>query len=305
MRNRYLRIILISSICTMLFSGCGQSNQISSANDPKQYTVVTSFYPIYISTLNITKDIPDVKVINMTKPQTGCLHDYQLRPADLKTLESANAFVINGAGMEAFMDKVTKQMPQLKIIEASKGIELIKNKTDGEENTHVWVSISYAIIQVHNISEQLSSANPENADKYKKNADEYIKKLEAKKDEMHKELDGIKNKDIVTFHEAFPYFAKEFNLNIVAIIEREPGSEPSAGELADTIKTIKDAGVKALFAEPQYSPKAAESIALQTGAKVYTLDPFATGSNNPGLDDYINAMDANLKSLLEALVGDK
>ena len=59
----------------------------------------------------------------------------------------------------------------------------------------------------------------------------YIVKLEAQRDKMHKSLDNVKNRDIVTFHEAFPYFAKEFNLNIVGVIEREPGSAPSAKEL--------------------------------------------------------------------------
>ena len=162
MNRNYFKIILVVFTCAMLFSACGQSKQTANTGNLKQFTVVTSFYPIYISTLNVAKDIPNVKVVNMTKPQTGCLHDNQLCPADLKTLESANAFVINGAGMEAFMDKVTKQMPKMKIIEASKGIELIKNKTDGEENAHVWVSISDAILQVKNIGEQLAAANTEN-----------------------------------------------------------------------------------------------------------------------------------------------
>ena len=90
---------------------------------------------------------------------------------------------------------------------------------------------------------------------------------------MHEALKDIKTKDIVTFHEAFPYFAHEFGLNIVSVIEREPGSEPSAGELADTIKAINDAQTKVIFAEPQYSAKAAESIAAQTGAEIYVLDP--------------------------------
>lgn len=135
-----------------------------------------------------------------SKPQTGCLHDYQLTPEDLKTLEKANAFVINWAGMEAFMDKVISQQKNLKIVEASKGIELIKDE-NGEENPHVWVSISDAILQVKNISEQLASIDTANASKYKSNADSYMKRLEALKDKMHKSLDGKKNKE--TFKDRF------------------------------------------------------------------------------------------------------
>lgn len=306
MYSKLLKLFSFLLVSIIVLSGCVQSKNTgnpASSNDRSgnKFTIVTSFYPMYISTINITKDIPGVEVINMTKPQTGCLHDYQLTPEDLKTLEKANAFVINGAGMEAFINKAINQQKNLKIIEASKGIELIKDETGGE-NPHVWVSISDAILQVKNISGQLASMNPANAPKYRSNADAYVKKLEALKDKMHKSLDGIKNKDIITFHEAFPYFAKEFGLNIVAVIEREPGTAPSPKELEDTIKIVKDSKIKALFAEPQYPAKAADMIAAETGANIYSLDPAVTGDAKPdGYDEYIKVMGQNLKSLEEAL----
>jgi len=262
-------------------------------------TIATSFYPIYIFTLNVAKDIPNVNVIDMTKPTAGCLHDYATTPADIKNIEGANVFIINGAGMESFMDKITSQMPNLKIVEASKGIKLIKGAGDTGDNAHVWVSISNAITQVQTIGDQLALLDPKNATKYKENTNVYVKKLEVERDKMHQALDGVKNRDIVTFHEAFPYFAKEFNLNIAGVIEREPGSEPSAKELAETIDKVKSLKVKALFAEPQYSTKAANTIAKETGAKVYTLDPVVTGPMEA--DAYINIMDSNLKTLQEAL----
>lgn len=294
-----LFILILSIMCGCNLNTSVKNEDSKNTEAAKKMKIITSFYPMYISTLNVTKDIPGVEVINMTKPQTGCLHDYQITPEDLLTLESAQVFVVNGAGMESFMDKVIKQQRNLKMVEASKGIELIKNESDGEENPHVWVSISNAIKQVRNISDQLAVIDPENAGRYKANTDLYISKLEKKKEKMHNALDNIKNKDIITFHEAFPYFAKEFNLNIVGIIEREPGSEPSAGELAATIEEVKKLEVKALFAEPQYSPKAAEAIARETSAKVYTLDPGVTGEMDA--DAYINIMDNNLKVLQEAL----
>lgn len=300
MRKNYLKVMLVALFCVIMFSACGNTKQTSNSDSIKKFKIVTSFYPMYISTINVAKDISGVEVVNMAEAQTGCLHDYSLTPADIKTLENADVFVINGADMEAFMDKVTGQMTNLKIVEASKGIELIDGE-GGEKNPHVWVSITNAIRQVKNIGEQLAAVNPKNADKYKKNTEEYVEKLEAQSAKMHKEIDGIKNRDIITFHEAFPYFAKEFNLNIVDVIEREPGSEPSAGDYADIIGKVKSTGVKALFAEPQYSPKAAESIASQTGAKVYTLDPVVTGPDEPDTDAYLKAMDENLKSITEAL----
>jgi len=249
--------------------------------------------------LNVAKDIPNVNVIDMTKPTAGCLHDYSATPQDMKNLEGAKVLITNGAGMESFMDKITSQMSNLKIVDSSKGIELIKGDGDEGDNPHVWVSISNAITQVQTIGDQLALLDPNHATQYNENTKVYIKKLEAQKDKMHLALDGIKNRDIVTFHEAFPYFAKEFNFNIAAVIEREPGSAPNAKELSETIDQIKDLKINALFAEPQYDPKAAESIATATGAKVYTLDPVVMGPMEA--DAYINIMDSNLKTLQEAL----
>ncbi|HBW36866.1 MAG TPA: zinc ABC transporter substrate-binding protein, partial [Desulfosporosinus sp.] len=122
---------------------------------------------------------------------------------------------------------------------------------------------------------------------------------EALRTKMHQSLDGVQQRNIVTFHEAFPYFAKEFNLTIAGVIEREPGSAPNAKELSETIEQVKSLKIKALFAEPQYPTKAADSIAKETGAKVYTLDPIVTGPIEA--DAYINLMESNLIILQEAL----
>lgn len=305
--SKITQLFVVMLVSTVLLSGCGQNKtaeeQTSNGTIPqkKDFTVVTSFYPMYISAINITKGVEGVNVINMTKPQTGCLHDYQLTPEDLKTLEKADAFVVNGAGMEAFLEKALKQQPKMKVIDASKNIELLKDET-GEENPHVWVSISNAILQVKNIAEQLATADPQHAAQYKSNAEAYIKKLADLRTNMHQSLDGIPNKNIITFHEAFPYFAKEFNLNIVAIVEREPGTEPSPKELEETVAKIKAANVKALFAEPQYPSKAAQTIASETGTKVYSLDPSVTGEAKPdACDDYLETMKKNAKILQEAL----
>ena len=180
-----------------------------------------------------------------------------------------------------------------KIVNASKGIELV------DDNPHVWVSVSLAMKQVENIARGLSVIDPTHADLYRKNTDAYLAQLDILRKQMHDALKDAKSCDIVTFHEAFPYFAKEFDLNIVAVIEREPGAEPSARELADTINIARKSGVTALFAEPQYPAKAADSIAQETVAKVYTLDPAVTGPMMP--DAYIRIMEKNLVELSKAL----
>lgn len=302
--NKFKYVLAACLMLALFLSGCGQQKQAAPASEQdsaKKLTIVTSFYPMYVAVLNVTKDVPGVQVVNMTQPQTGCLHDYQLRPEDLKTLEAAQVFVINGAGMEQFMDKVIKQQSKMKIIEASKGIALLKDEA-GEENPHVWVSISNAIRQTTNIAEELAAIDKENAEKYKSNAAKYNEKLTALQAKMHAVIDPLPHKDIITFHEAFPYFAEEFKLKIADVIEREPGSEPTPKEMEETIEKIKAAGIKALFAEPQYPVKAAEAIAREAGAKVYTLNPGVTGEARPeAIDDYIKIMENNMNVLKEAL----
>lgn len=296
--SKLLGLVLVVSL---LLSGCGSTGDSKSTEkaEESKTKIVASFYPMYIALLNITDGIDNVEVSNMTGPQTGCLHDYAITTENMKTLEDANIFVINGAGMESFMEKVTSEIPKLKVVEASEGIELIEGDGDEGDNPHVWVSISENIKQVENLGKKLEEIDSKNADKYKENTKKYVDKLKAESEKMHKELDKLPNRDIITFHEAFPYFAKEFNLNIVGVIEREPGTEPDAEELKDTIEKVKELKVKVLFAEPQYPAKAAESIAKETDAKVYTLDPAVTGDDNK--DAYIKIMDKNLDVLKEAL----
>ena len=293
--------ILLCLLLTALLSGCGGNKTASdnAGNTEKngEFKIVTSFYPIYIETINVTKGIDGVVVENMTKPQTGCLHDYQMTPADMKKLENADVFVANGAGMEAFLDDIINEQKQLYVIDSSANIPLLVDEHG--ENAHVWVSVSNSITQVQTIAEELSKADPQHAEQYHKNADEYIARLQQLKDEMHAVIDPLPQRKIVTFHEAFPYFAQEFNLEIVGVIEREPGTSPSPSELTDIINQVKAMPTKALFAEPQYSSTAAEAIANETGAKIYTLDPVVTGADDA--DAYIEAMQKNARTLQEAL----
>ncbi len=296
--TKVLSILLL--VLSVAFVGCGGADKAAEKKTAEPFRIVTSFYPMYLATINITDGVNGVEVYNMTKPQTGCLHDYQLMTEDMKTLEKADAFVINGAGMEDFMDKVTEQQKKLKVIDASRGIELIHD--DEGDNPHVWLSVTDAIQQVRNIADQLKEADPAHADAYEKNAAAYIEKLTALKSEMHAALDNVPHKDIVTFHEAFPYFAKEFNLNIIGVVEREPGTEPTPTELQETIEQVNALPTKVLFTEPQYSPAAAETIARETGAKIYTHDPVVTGEATPQAKNaYIDTMKANMKVLKEAL----
>lgn len=312
MKKRVVLFLSIIMLSAYIVSGCAKpSNSNPPDKNDENMTIITSFYPIYLHVINIAKDIPGVKVLNMTEPQTGCLHDYQLSPEDIKTLNVADVFVVNGGGMESFMDKILSQLDKMPIIDASEHIELIEedhhdhdhdDDHDHEFNPHVWVSVTGAIEQVEQIAKELALLDSANKEHYLQNASEYVGKLEELKKEMHLSLDNISNKNIVTFHEAFSYFAKEFGFNIVGTIVTETGSEPSAKELSKVIEEIKEHDVKAVFTEPQFTSKAADLISKEAGVDLYTLDPVVTsGPTLKEEDEYIKKMKENLQTLEEAL----
>ena len=308
LRNGKKRVIaLLTALALVLgcLSGC------SPRREEAGFRVVTSFYPVYIMALNITEGIEGVSVDNMAGQQTGCLHDYQLQNRDMQNLETADVFVINGAGMESFLSKVLEQLPELPVVDSSEGISFLYEEghshegeedhdhQDEEPNAHIWVSISNYIQQVENITQSLMELDAAHSAQYAANGAAYVEKLTALRDKMHRELDGLPHREIVTFHEAFPYFAQEFDLHIAAVVNREPDSQPSARELADTIRLIRETGVQSVFAEPQYSESAAQIISQESGATLYLLDPGVTGEETP--DAYLNAMEKNLEILKEAL----
>ena len=291
--NSFLKKGIIVLMAVVLLCGCGSKNTI----DNDELKIVTSFYPIYVLTANVVDGIDGVELVNLTEQQTGCLHDYQITTQDMKKLENADLFVINGAGMEHFLDKIRENYPELKIVDTSVGIELI----DSHEGTnpHIWLSIDNAIKQVNTINHAISEADVNNASVYADNSVAFINDLTELKYRMLNELSGISSRNIVTFHEAFPYLAKELGLNIVATIEDGENTAHSPKELSEIIASIKDNNVKAIFSEPQYSDKMAQTISDETGVKIYKLDSIVTGELTK--DAYVEAMEANLEVLKEAL----
>ncbi|HPA16981.1 MAG TPA: zinc ABC transporter substrate-binding protein [Verrucomicrobiae bacterium] len=272
--------------------------------------ILTSFYPMYVHALNVAWAVNGVRVGNLTEPITGCLHDFQLTTVHMRALADADVLVVNGGGMESFLDKVIAQRPGLKVIDASLGIEFIRGAGgDGHEhgtggvNPHVWVSPELAIRQVRNIAEGLATIDPARAGDYRANADVYVGKLEALRSRMRVELGPFLGRRVVTFHETFPYFAREFGLEIAAVVQRDPGTEPSPKELAETIDLVRSAKVGAVFAEPQYPMAGAEAVRRETGVKLGLLDPVVTGPDSPpeARDAYLRAMERNLSVLKETL----
>ena len=288
--------ITIVVIMLVLLTVQGRSrNKKQTALPTGNITITATFYPLYIMLLNITNAVPGVKVTMLAPPETGCLHDYQLTTKDMEAVSDCNILVANGAGMEEFLDKILASRSATTIV-AADGYELLNG------NPHVWVSPEGAIYEVQTIVKGLARLDPKRADQYNINGLIYIGKIKELSSRMHAALDKYAGSAVITFHEAFPYFAAEFNLKPVAVIEREAGTTPNAKELAKIvtiIRTRQKAGEPVyLFAEEQYSPEAASIIAAETGLAVYELDPAVTGS--PESDAYIKAMDQNTEVLEKA-----
>ena len=301
MRRKIGAALLILSLA--FAGGC------AARGDLQEKTVVTTFYPMYVFAVNVARGAQGVRVVNMAGQDVGCLHDYQLRTQDMVLLEEADALVVNGGGMERFLDKAIGLRGDLPVIDASEGIDMLCEEhghgghehDDGEEtyNAHVWLDPTLACAQVENIARGLAEADPQNAALYAQNAQEYIEKIRALDGELRAQLAPVAGRDIVTFHEAFAYFAKAYALNIAGTIEHEPGEQPGTRELADTCDLVISLGLTALFVEPQYPQNAAETIARETDAQIFTLDPVVSGDGEA--DSYERIMLKNAQTLLEAL----
>jgi len=276
-------------------------------------TIVASFYPVYILAANVLDGVEGVKLSSMTAPATGCLHDYQLLTSDMRALSKAEALLINGAGMENFLPDLQKQMPGLAIVDCSQGIELIctedhahqdahHDHEHGEFNAHIWLDPENAVMMVENLVSALSDILPGQAEKIQQNGAAYIARLKTLDEELAAAIAALPRKTIVTFHEAFPYFARAYGLEVAAVVALEPDEPISPRMLSQVVEAVKNAGNPPLFTEPQYDSAALTAIQQETGAAVFELDPMVTGDG--ALTAYEDTMRKNL-SVLQAALGDE
>lgn len=292
--------ILLLIVCFLV--GC--ENQ--KIEQEQNITVVASFYPVYILAKNITDGVEGITLQNMAQPQTGCLHDYQLTTKDRKALEKADLLLINGAGMESFLEGVKRQYNNLPIIDTSFGTELLcvehehhhhEEQEEAEEyNGHIWLSTENALKQAENICNALCEKDSKNKQKYYNNLEQFCKQLET----FQKEQNEIaKGQNVVVFHEGFDYIAKEYGFHICGEVLVEEEKTPSAKELAHIIEEAKQQNVKLFFAADDEGKKYAELIAKEVGGKVYILNSITSGELEK--DAYIKAIEQNRQMIQEAM----
>ena len=138
MKKKYVFVVCLLLSITLLSMGI-TTLYVHLTKETKEgdFTVVTSFYPMYIATLNLTDNVEGVTLKNLSEPQTGCLHDFQLTPEDMRLLSTADVFVINGGGVESFLEEVAKAYPNLTIVTACEYVELLQDEE--ETNGHAWM----------------------------------------------------------------------------------------------------------------------------------------------------------------------
>lgn len=306
------KILAFCLAAAMVLGGCGNGSENTTEETAQAdgLTVVTSFYPVYLLAANVTDGVEGVTLKNMTQPQTGCLHDYELTTEDMKTLEGADVLLINGLGMESFLDKVMGQYPDLFIVDTSTGSVTLagddhghahegEEETDEEEvNAHIWLNPSNGVKQAEVICDALSQADPANADKYAANTATFAESMKS----VIAQADSLKaaaGTEVGVFHEGFGYLADLCGMEIGVDIYADENEEPSAKEMADAAEEIKEDGIKLLLAADDAGMKYAETLAAETGATVVELNPITSGELNK--DVYRLGMERNLQTLADAL----
>ena len=283
-------LIIVLILALFLFANNGKKEE----NIDSKYTIVTSFYPIYIMALNVTDGANNVEVLNMADTNVGCLHDYTLTTTDMRKIENADIFIQNGLGLENFIDKLLNTYNNLKIVDTSANISE-KIEDDGSVNPHLWTSIDNNIKQVQEISNALIENNPENSEIYKNNTEAYIDKLENIKENYKNKLQELNGKKVVCLNEAFEYLAKDTGLDLITIETDHNESTLSADKLKDVINTMKEENINNIIVDINDNLQNAETIANETGAQIYRLNSAMTGEIDK--DSYINIMNENLQIL--------
>jgi zinc transport system substrate-binding protein len=223
---------------------------------------------------------------------------------DIVNLNRAKVFVYSGAGMEHWAEDVLESLDNKDLIaaEASSGVALL-DEGDGHADPHVWLDPENVKIQMANIRDALTKADPAGKDAYEANFQKYSAELDVLDAEFRAALSGLKNRDVVVAHAAYGYLCKAYDLNQTAIEGLSPDSEPDPARVARIIDFAKERSVKVIFFEELVSPKVAQSIAAQVGAGTDVLSPIEglTAEEIAAGDDYFSVMRKNLSALVKAL----
>ena len=342
----FLCILIVCTLAVMAYEHTagmkGAAGEMSDASDSAKntdeaddmLTVVTSFYPMYIAALNIVDGVEGVRLENLSEPQTGCLHDFQLTPEDMKLLSTADVFVINGGGIESFMSDVAKAYPKLDVVEACEGVALLSeddadsdhdydheadtesdsdhdhdheadaesdsahDHDHGDENAHAWMSVPRYRTMVQTIASRLAEKDAKHADEYYANAKAYDAKLAVLEEKINSIKSLTNGQNIIIFHEAYAYVADDFSMNACYLLDLDEERSVSAGEIKQVIGAIKDDGVSVILAEELYGKSMGDTVSRETDVHMVYIDPLNRGDYDK--DSYLDGMERNIELIKDA-----
>ncbi len=294
----------------MGIAGAASPTEVS----PKNILVTT--FPIYQITRNVVAGAENINLDLMLPANLGCPHDYALSPLEMQKIESADVLVVNGLGMEGFLENaLRKAKTGITVIDSSAGIDQLIAVHDshedhdpkecdhghhGEYNPHLFTSPLMAALITENIAAELARIDDPNAAAYNKNGREYAENLRILANAMKTALGRIPNNKVVEPHGAFDYLARDIGLEIVAEMQPE-GSSLSASELLTLLETVKHDNPAVIIAEPQYPERTGLVLSQETGLPIIRLDPVTGGPDDAGLDYYETVMRENMRILVNAL----
>jgi zinc/manganese transport system substrate-binding protein/manganese/iron transport system substrate-binding protein len=230
--------------------------------------------------------------------------DYEPKPDDARKLAEADLIVSNGVGLDDWLHDLIDAAgedttPRLVLGE---GLEIIT--VDGEENPHFWLDPSLVADRyVPAISGKLTEVDPAGAETYQGNAMRYaaqVRQVDAANMAKVAEI-PVENRRLVTFHDAFPYFARHYGFEEIGVIVENVGQEPTAAELAALVETVRAADVKAVFSEAQFSPDLARTLADEAGISQVVTTLYNDTVGPPPVDTYLKMMEWNVDEIVKAL----
>lgn len=286
--------VLLIFCLALLIQACEQA----SDKPDNRLTILTTIPPLYSFTKNIAGDIANVENL---LPNGAEPHDYSFGPSDIKKVSKAQVIVKNGLGLESWLDKLLVSAgenaaamgQEFFVVDASSGVDVI------DADPHIWLSPLKAVAQIINIRDALIRVDKMNAETYSRNAAIYIDRLMKLHNEIADVVSKFKRKEFVAFHSAFKYFANDYGLDQVAVIQESPGIASSPTGIAEVMDIIRERDIKVIFSEPGSSHKIVNLIADDLDLEVYDLDTLETGSLSK--DWYENKMRGNLGVLKKAL----
>jgi ABC-type Zn uptake system ZnuABC Zn-binding protein ZnuA len=240
-------------------------------------------------------------------PPGGEVHTFDPTPADIARVADADLVVTNGLGLDEWVQNLARdsgsRAPIVALGEDLDGVTYLEgDAAAGTVNPHVWMDVGNAIQYTRRIGEQLAAVDAAHASAYQAGAASYDEQLTRLDDWARDQIATVptERRKVVSFHDAFPYFAKAYGLEIVGTVIDAPGQDPSAGEIADLIDAIRASGATALFGEAQFNPQLAQTIADEADIAVVT-DLYTDSLGGPPADTYEGMIRWDVDRVVDAL----